>query len=95
MKFPFNQFKQSDSTFTVFNNLTRFQSMDDTCLKTPSTLENYYLVCQPDLKFEYLVSFLMKHKNDKILVFLSTCAGTEYFSLMLERYVLNAFYDAR
>ncbi|KAK2715550.1 ATP-dependent RNA helicase DDX55-like [Artemia franciscana] len=63
------------------------KSMDDTCLKTPSTLENYYLVCQPDLKFEYLVSFLMKHKNDKILVFLSTCAGTEYFSLMLERLI--------
>ncbi|EPY85815.1 ATP-dependent RNA helicase DDX55, partial [Camelus ferus] len=39
--------------------------------KTPSRLENYYMVCKADEKFNQLVHFLRNHKREKHLVFFS------------------------
>ncbi|XP_028342141.1 ATP-dependent RNA helicase DDX55 isoform X2 [Physeter macrocephalus] len=39
--------------------------------KTPSRLENYYMVCKADEKFNQLVHFLRNHKQEKHLVFFS------------------------
>uniref|UniRef100_A0A7N4PZ62 ATP-dependent RNA helicase n=1 Tax=Sarcophilus harrisii TaxID=9305 RepID=A0A7N4PZ62_SARHA len=57
--------------------------------KTPSRLENYYMVCKADEKFNQLVHFLRNHKEEKHLVFFSTCACVEYYGKALEALVKN------
>ncbi|XP_049721971.1 ATP-dependent RNA helicase DDX55 isoform X2 [Elephas maximus indicus] len=58
--------------------------------KTPSRLENYYMVCKADEKFNQLVHFLRNHKQEKHLVFFSTCACVEYYGKALEALVKSA-----
>ncbi|XP_059172002.1 ATP-dependent RNA helicase DDX55-like [Physella acuta] len=53
--------------------------------KTPSSLENYYMLVEGDEKFSQLVRFLQEHKKDKIMVFFSTCASVDYFSKCLQQ----------
>ncbi|XP_024112586.2 ATP-dependent RNA helicase DDX55 isoform X1 [Pongo abelii] len=55
--------------------------------KTPFRLENYYMVCKADEKFNQLVHFLRNHKQEKHLVFFSTCACVEYYGKALEALV--------
>lgn len=55
--------------------------------KTPSRLQNYYMICKADEKFNYLVSFLRQRKQEKHLVFFSTCACVEYYGKALEHFV--------
>uniref|UniRef100_A0A673VM23 ATP-dependent RNA helicase n=1 Tax=Suricata suricatta TaxID=37032 RepID=A0A673VM23_SURSU len=55
--------------------------------KTPSRLENYYMVCKADEKFNQLVHFLRNHKQEKHLIFFSTCACVEYYGKALEALV--------
>ncbi|XP_045152659.1 ATP-dependent RNA helicase DDX55 [Echinops telfairi] len=57
--------------------------------KTPSRLDNYYMVCKADEKFNQLVHFLRNHKQEKHLVFFSTCACVEYYGRALEALVRN------
>ncbi|XP_067395788.1 ATP-dependent RNA helicase DDX55 [Emydura macquarii macquarii] len=57
--------------------------------KTPTRLENYYMVCKADEKFNQLVHFLRQHKQEKHLVFFSTCACVEYYGKALESLVKN------
>uniref|UniRef100_A0A8C8VMK5 ATP-dependent RNA helicase n=1 Tax=Pelusios castaneus TaxID=367368 RepID=A0A8C8VMK5_9SAUR len=57
--------------------------------KTPMRLENYYMVCKADEKFNQLVHFLQQHKQEKHLVFFSTCACVEYYGKALEHLVKN------
>ncbi|KAF6080922.1 DEAD-box helicase 55 [Phyllostomus discolor] len=52
--------------------------------KTPSRLQNHYMVCKADEKFNQLVHFLRTHKQEKHLVFFSTCACVEYYGKALE-----------
>ncbi|KAM6165190.1 ATP-dependent RNA helicase DDX55 isoform 2-T2 [Erethizon dorsatum] len=58
--------------------------------KTPSRLQNYYMVCKADEKFNQLVHFLRNHKQEKHLVFFSTCACVEYYGKALEALVKGA-----
>jgi ATP-dependent RNA helicase DDX55/SPB4 len=51
--------------------------------RTPATLKNFYLICPADQKFSYLVTFITQHRQDKIMVFMSTCACVEYFAKAL------------
>ncbi|XP_033126686.1 ATP-dependent RNA helicase DDX55-like isoform X4 [Anneissia japonica] len=57
--------------------------------RTPSTLRNYYTICECDQKFNFLVGFLRKFKHLKHMVFFSTCAEVEYFGKALEILVKN------
>ncbi|KAM4710505.1 ATP-dependent RNA helicase DDX55 [Discoglossus pictus] len=57
--------------------------------KTPTRLQNYYMICKADEKFNYLVSFLRQRKQEKHLVFFSTCACVEYYGKALENLVKN------
>ncbi|XP_052611412.1 ATP-dependent RNA helicase DDX55 isoform X2 [Peromyscus californicus insignis] len=52
--------------------------------KTPSRLENHYMICKADEKFNQLVYFLRNHQQEKHLVFFSTCACVEYYGKALE-----------
>lgn len=55
--------------------------------KIPSSLENYYTVVENDEKFNLLVNFIRKHKTEKIIVFFSTCACVDYFSMVLQFFI--------
>ncbi|CAI9724322.1 ATP-dependent RNA helicase DDX55-like [Octopus vulgaris] len=60
--------------------------------RIPSTLSIFYMICESDEKFNQLVHFLREHKNDKVMVFLSTCAAVDYFcgalKLILKKHVI-------
>ncbi|XP_022096212.1 ATP-dependent RNA helicase DDX55-like isoform X2 [Acanthaster planci] len=51
--------------------------------KTPMTLKNYYLICESDEKFNLLIAFLRKHREEKHMIFFSTCHCVDYFSKAL------------
>ncbi|XP_068679479.1 ATP-dependent RNA helicase DDX55-like [Montipora foliosa] len=57
--------------------------------RTPSTLKNFYTICEGDKKFSTLVAFLKARKTSKNMVFFSTCACVNYFSKALERLLSN------
>ncbi|XP_072271934.1 ATP-dependent RNA helicase DDX55 [Pyxicephalus adspersus] len=57
--------------------------------KTPTRLQNYYMICKANEKFNYLVSFLRQRKQEKHLVFFSTCACVEYYGKALEAFIKN------
>jgi len=53
--------------------------------RTPAQLENFYCICEPKNKFSQLVDFLRLHQKEKILLFASTCAVVDYFSVILSQ----------
>ncbi|XP_072443714.1 ATP-dependent RNA helicase DDX55 [Chiloscyllium punctatum] len=57
--------------------------------KTPVQLHNYYMTCRADEKFNQLVAFLRRHKQEKHLIFFSTCACVEYYGAALDVFVKN------
>ncbi|XP_067910605.1 ATP-dependent RNA helicase DDX55 isoform X1 [Heterodontus francisci] len=61
----------------------------DSTQKTPVQLHNYYMTSRADVKFNQLVAFLRRHKQEKHLVFFSTCACVEYYGTALDALVKN------
>nr|XP_033810478.1 ATP-dependent RNA helicase DDX55 [Geotrypetes seraphini] len=59
------------------------------CQKTPTRLQNYYMICKANEKFNHLVAFLRQRKQEKHLVFFSTCACVEYYGKALESFIKN------
>jgi ATP-dependent RNA helicase DDX55/SPB4 len=57
---------------------------------TPSQLQNYYAIVQPEKKVTCLVEFLRSHKKDKVMVFFATCAGVDYLFSLLHNLVRGA-----
>jgi len=57
--------------------------------KTPASLENFYMICNPQDKFSTLVKFLRQKEREKIIVFVATCACVEYFSILLMHFLKN------
>lgn len=57
--------------------------------RTPSTLENFYMIVESDEKFNQMMNFIQARKKEKIMIFLSTCAGVDYFSKMLQLLLKN------
>lgn len=68
----------------------KISNTEDACVRTPTTLKNYYLICKSKEKFGKLVSFLKSHENEKLLVFFSTCASVEYFGRAIKEF-LNGY----
>ncbi|XP_022165066.1 probable ATP-dependent RNA helicase DDX55 homolog [Myzus persicae] len=63
-------------------------------ISTPSALKNFYTICDADKKLAFLVTFLKKNGlNSKYMLFLSTCACVEYFSIILRSLIpeINLF----
>ena len=61
---------------------------------TPASLDNFYMVCEPDRKFASLVRFLRENLDKaeckKVMLFFATCAEVEYFALVLSRLLKGA-----
>lgn len=57
--------------------------------RTPSTLENFYMIVESDEKFNQMMNFIQARKKEKIMIFFSTCAGVDYFSKMLQLLLKN------
>ncbi|KFM82011.1 ATP-dependent RNA helicase DDX55, partial [Stegodyphus mimosarum] len=57
--------------------------------RTPSTLSNFYMVCEADKKFSVLLSFLLSKESEKCMVFFSTCASVNYFASVLKELIKN------
>lgn len=70
-------------------NVKEKKTDETTVQRTPSTLQNYYMVAECDEKFNHLVDFLHCHKQEKVMVFFSTCAGVDYFSKCLQCILKN------
>jgi ATP-dependent RNA helicase DDX55/SPB4 len=52
---------------------------------TPSTLTNYYMLCDYENRPQQLASFFINHQHDKIIVFCATCACVDYYSLVFHQ----------
>jgi len=64
--------------------LVSVKDKEGSTLATPSSLDNYYTIIEdPSQKLALLVDFVKKAQ--KCIVFFSTCACVEYFSVCLER----------
>jgi len=64
--------------------LVSVKDKEGSTLATPSSLDNYYtIIDDPSQKLALLVDFVKKAQ--KCIVFFSTCACVEYFSVCLER----------
>ncbi|XP_062578268.1 ATP-dependent RNA helicase DDX55-like [Saccostrea cucullata] len=57
--------------------------------RTPSTLKNFYMTVESDQKFNQMMNFVQARKNEKIMIFFSTCAGVDYFSKVLQTLLKN------
>ncbi|XP_078489121.1 ATP-dependent RNA helicase DDX55-like [Ciona intestinalis] len=69
-----------------------FASLDQSGVtKTPSSLQNQYTICRACEKFNSLMNFVTKKKDEKILLFFSTCACVEYFGRAMKDLLGNDF----
>lgn len=50
---------------------------------TPVRLQNYYKICEPELKLASVLAFISERQIRKAMVFFPTCACVEYFSEVL------------
>ncbi|RYP80679.1 hypothetical protein DL769_002361 [Monosporascus sp. CRB-8-3] len=50
---------------------------------TVEGLEQGYVICEADKRFLLLFSFLKRHNDKKIIVFLSSCASVKYYAELL------------
>lgn len=50
---------------------------------TVDGLEQGYVVCDSDMRFRLLFSFLKKHQKKKIIVFLSSCNSVKFYAELL------------
>lgn len=54
-------------------------------LSTPTNLNNYYSVIEPDEKLAYMINFIKSKGTDsKYMIFFSTCACVDYFSSVIK-----------
>nr|CAD7263732.1 unnamed protein product [Timema shepardi] len=58
-------------------------------LSTPLTLCNHYMMCEADAKLATLLGFVRAHGSKKYMLFLSTCACVEYFTVVLKALLKN------
>jgi len=57
--------------------------------RVPATLENFYVIAETDYKFQLLLDFIKQKRKRKILIFFCTCACVEYFTLLMERFLVD------
>lgn len=50
---------------------------------TPIRLQNYYIVCEPELKLASMMTFMKSRGIDKAMIFFPTCACVEYWHEVL------------
>jgi len=55
--------------------------------RTPASLENFYLMCDPRLKLSTLVTLLRERAGQKLMVFAATCACVDYFNVLLKHFL--------
>ncbi|XP_059478620.1 ATP-dependent RNA helicase DDX55 [Neocloeon triangulifer] len=56
--------------------------------KTPASLANYYMICEPQNKFSQLIEFVKINSSEasgKFMIFFATCACVEYFGYLLSK----------
>nr|CAD7411803.1 unnamed protein product [Timema cristinae] len=58
-------------------------------LSTPLTLCNHYMMCEADAKLATLLGFVRAQGRKKYMLFLSTCACVEYFTVVLKALLKN------
>ena len=59
--------------------------------RTPSSLENFYLLCEAKTKLTVLLDLLSSRKSEKVMLFAATCACVDYFSLLLRHILSSSF----
>ncbi|KAJ1348602.1 hypothetical protein KIN20_003941 [Parelaphostrongylus tenuis] len=66
-------------------NKTLIKIKESSNLVSPSTLSNFYTVCQAEEKLICMVEFIRSKPDKKFLVFLPSCGGVKYFYAILTR----------
>ena len=58
-------------------------SQVNSSVSTPITLRNYYTITPASLKLASLIAFLRDNMGAKVILFLATCVGVDYFSRII------------
>ena len=58
-------------------------NVDNTKHSTVENLEQGYVLCDPDMRFPLLFTFLKRHLKKKLLVFFSTCDAVNFYCDLL------------
>jgi ATP-dependent RNA helicase DDX55/SPB4 len=53
----------------------------------PSSLDNYYMICEYEERPYHLLHFISCHLHDKIIIFCATCACVDYYAAMFNALV--------
>ena len=56
---------------------------------TPTTLTNYYMVTKLEERISRLVAFIQSHSDEKIIVFMLTCACVDFYGTAVRRILLD------
>lgn len=72
----------------VKRDLTQSQSLRGNQV-IPTTLDNNYIICKYEERPGQLAVFLNEHPNEKVIVFVSSCACVDFFSLAFSQLVKN------
>ena len=67
------------SDVSLISSIDQSQSLSS-ALRTPISLENWFIKAEYDQRLGILVDFLNHHSTEKIIVFVSTCACVDYYS---------------
>jgi len=62
---------------------------NNSVIRTPLTLVNKFIMCSELDKLNKLFSFINLHKDEKIVVFFSTCASVDYFGNAIKQLIDN------
>ena len=62
---------------------------NNSIIRTPLTLVNKFIMCSELNKLNKLFSFIDLHKDEKVVVFFSTCASVDYFGNAIKELIDN------
>ncbi|KAK9791145.1 hypothetical protein WJX73_001123 [Symbiochloris irregularis] len=51
--------------------------------RTPTSLQISYMLCEPDQKMGQLIRFLQAHRQEKVIVYMLTCACVDFWASVL------------
>ncbi|CAI4232428.1 unnamed protein product [Auanema sp. JU1783] len=81
--------EKSDLAVFSLRNAKTIKLRENNDTVAPSSLNNFYTVCEAAEKLMCAIEFIRNHKDKKILLFFPSCCGVVYFRAILEHVKLK------
>lgn len=77
--------KKEDETSGVVKKTKASDKVLSNSTYTPTSLTNYYMITPLEEKLSRVVSFIKSHRDEKMIIFLMTCACVEFYGSALQK----------